>query len=157
MSSYHTPVLVEEVVKNINLRPNGIYVDCTVGGGGHSLAMLAHTPSIKLFCFDQDDDAIRQAKKTLLGSKVVFFKDNFKNFRTQLALEKINKVDGILMDIGVSNHQLSEAKRGFSFMMDSPLDMRMDKRQETSAYDIINTYSSENLSRIFFEYGEERY
>ncbi len=159
VKSYHIPVLVKEVLDNLNLKPNGIYVDCTVGGGGHSLEILKKVPDIKLYCIDQDIDAIRYAKIRLLGFKnqVLFFNENFKNFRNRLALEKINKVDGILMDIGVSNYQISTPERGFSFQYDSQLDMRMDKNSEITAFKIINEYDFEDLVRIFSEYGEERY
>jgi len=159
----------------MNLRDGGVYVDCTVGGGGHSKAMMIANPSIKLFCFDQDDEAIIAGRKELrklengnhlypplkkggeATGRVRFFRENFKDFRTRLALEKVDKVDGILMDIGVSNHQISDGKRGFSFMQDSKLDMRMDRRQKLSAYEVVNKYNYEDLCRIFFEYGEERY
>ena len=185
MGGYHTSVLVDEVVEFMNIRDKGVYVDCTVGGGGHSKAMLMANPSIRLFCFDQDEEAIKAGRMELgeleirnekleienppypcpplhpsqEGKKrdVKFFRENFKGFRTRLALEKVDKVDGILMDIGVSNHQISDGKRGFSFMQDSKLDMRMDRRQKLSAYEVVNTYSYEELCRIFFEYGEERY
>ena len=156
---YHIPVLVEEVIDYMALKSEGLYIDCTVGGGGHSLALLKKNPSIKMYCFDQDSDAIRQAKRNLLDYKtqVTFFNENFLSFRSRMALEKINKVDGILMDIGVSNHQISEAGRGFSFMLDGALDMRMNKNSSFTAHELVNTYSLEALLKVFWEYGEERF
>lgn len=156
---YHIPVLKDEVCQLLSLKKGGIYVDCTVGGGGHSYHLLKAEPSIKLYCFDQDEEAIRYAKKRLIEFKdrVYFFNENFKNFRNRLALEKVDYVDGILMDIGVSTHQISSAKRGFSFQFDGALDMRMSKSSDKSAYNVINEYDVNDLSTIFFEYGEEKF
>jgi 16S rRNA (cytosine1402-N4)-methyltransferase len=156
-NQYHLPVLTDEIVSSINLKRGGVYVDCTVGGGGHSFALLSKMPCIRLFCIDQDEDAIRYAKKRLheYQSQTTFIMDNFKNLKTILALHKINKVDGIIMDIGVSNHQIQNSNRGFSYTQDGPLDMRMDRAMPTNAYDIINNYSEENLIKIFYEYGQE--
>ena len=167
-TEFHTPVLVEEVVTNINLKKNGIYVDCTVGGGGHSHALLSREPSIRLFCFDQDKEAIKFSQKRLISyeKQIVFIQDNFINFRSWLALNKISKVDGILMDIGVSNHQIMDSERGFSFMKDGNLDMRMDngkgkmkngKRIIENGKWVVNNLSEDELSKIFYLYGEERY
>jgi 16S rRNA (cytosine1402-N4)-methyltransferase len=155
--SYHVPVLTDEVVDYIRPKSDGVYVDCTVGGGGHSFKMLTHTPGIKLVCFDRDTDAIEQASKTLnkFEKQVIFVKDNFSNIKSGLALLKINKVDGILMDIGVSTHQILEKDRGFSFTVSGKLDMRMDRNAEMSAIEIINTYDFQKLTQIFFDYGQE--
>ncbi|MCL2063673.1 MAG: 16S rRNA (cytosine(1402)-N(4))-methyltransferase RsmH [Candidatus Cloacimonetes bacterium] len=157
--AFHIPVLVQEVIENMKLKPEGVYVDCTVGGAGHSHAMLSVEPSINLFCFDHDEEAIQTAKNRLkeYKSQITFINDNFKNFRSWLALRKINKVDGILMDLGVSNHQISESSRGFSFMENGILDMRMDRKIDTNAFKIVNNYPFEELYKIFHIYGEERY
>jgi len=159
MKTYHIPVLVKEVIENISLKPGGIYVDGTVGAGGHSRAMLEHQTEISLFCFDQDMEAIRQAQKTLIPFRknVHFFHDNYQNFRTRLALEKITKIDGILLDLGVSQNQIFSGRRGFSFMQEGPLDMRMNQKTNLQAWDLINKEESDSLVKIFSEYGEERY
>jgi len=156
---YHTPVLLGEVVRHMNLRANGVVVDCTVGGGGHSLAMLENTPSIRLYCFDRDEDALRQTRRTLTAytAQVSIIKSNYKDIKTALALQKLNKVDGVLMDIGVSNHQITSPKRGFSFSIDAPLDMRMDRVTALTAKDVVNSYTYEELVKIFFNYGQEKY
>jgi len=154
---YHTPALVDETLAYIQPHADGTYVDCTVGGGGHSLAMLQKAPQIRLFCLDRDDDALRYSKKRLCGyqKQTTFIKGNFKNLKTELALQKINKVDGILMDIGVSNHQITTPERGFSFTVDAPLDMRMDTSTTLTAEHVVNTYSYKDLITIFYLYGEE--
>ena len=143
----------------MNLQFQGVYIDCTLGGGGHSYAMLHKESTINLYCFDRDDDAIRYSQKKLLPYKkqVKIIKDNFKDFRSHMALQKINKVDGILMDLGVSNHQISDSKRGFSYLQDDFLDMRMDKTQLFTAFELVNSYSLNDLKKIFFEYGEENH
>ncbi len=157
--SYHIPVLVNEVLDLIQLKESGLYVDATLGGGGHTLAMLNQQKDIKIIGFDQDQDAINYATDRLkdFRNQVTILKDNFKNMRTRLALEKINAIDGALFDIGVSNYQISEGEKGFSFMHDAPLDMRMDKDNQMTAEHIINEYSLEQLKEIFFNYGEENY
>ena len=159
MDTFHIPVLTDAVLSFMNLKPNGVYVDCTLGGGGHSLAMLERFPDIRLFCIDQDKMALDYSRERLLAyrDRITYIWDNFRNLRTLLAFEKVNKVDGILMDIGVSNHQLSSADRGFSFMHDSRLDMRMDSRNRLSAFDIVNTYPEDKLVSIFFQYGEDNF
>ena len=159
---FHTPVLVSEVVQNMNLQPKGVYLDCTLGGAGHSIAMLEKDPSISLYCFDRDESAIRHSQKRLIPYKkqVCFIHDNFSNIMTRLALRKIGSVDGILMDLGVSSHQISDSNRGFSFTHDELLDMRMDtsdSSEKNNAYYIINNYKLEELQNIFYLYGEERY
>jgi len=156
---YHTPVLTGEVIRHMNLHTNGVYVDCTVGGGGHSLAMLEKVHGIKLYCLDRDEDALRQTRRTLTSftSQATIIKSNFKDVKTALALQKVNKVDGVLMDIGVSNHQITSPKRGFSFSIDAPLDMRMDRVTALTAKEIVNTYTYEELVKIFFNYGQEKH
>ncbi len=159
MSQYHNPVMLNECLRYLNLRKGGVYVDATLGGGGHSLAMLQSNPEIKLYGFDQDIDAIEQAGQVLNAyqDQVELIHCNFKNLRTQLALRKVKAIDGILFDLGVSSHQFDDKSRGFSFEAENPLDMRMDRRIELTAQEIVNTLGVNELSRIFKEYGEELY
>jgi 16S rRNA (cytosine1402-N4)-methyltransferase len=151
-SSYHVPVLLKEVLEGLNINPSGIYVDCTFGGGGHSMAILEKlNESGKLVAFDQDADA----KQNLPDDKrVVFVPHNFRYLQRFLRLNGISEVDGILADLGVSSHQFDEGSRGFSTRFDAALDMRMDPRQEKTAADILNTYSEAALHKMFEQYGE---
>ncbi len=155
--SFHTPVMVQQCLFYLNLRAGKIYVDATTGGGGHSLALLQRQPEIKLYCFDQDTEAIEEAGKTL-GSypNVELIKANFKQLRTELAYRKVKGIDGILFDLGVSSRQLEKAERGFSFEKDAPLDMRMDKDLKYSAYNAVNELDTKTLATIFRDYGEEQ-
>ncbi|MCB5234965.1 MAG: 16S rRNA (cytosine(1402)-N(4))-methyltransferase RsmH [Candidatus Cloacimonetes bacterium] len=155
MTQYHLPVLANQCAEYLNLRPGGIYVDATVGGGGHSLKFFEIEPKIRLFAFDQDDEALTHAGKVLEKHNPVFIKSNFRHLRTELALRKISNIDGILFDLGVSSHQLDEAERGFSFDKEAALDMRMDRESELSAKQVINEYDARELRRIFKEYGED--
>lgn len=155
MSSYHLPVMLAESIEHLNLRAGKVYVDATLGGGGHSLGMLKKEPKIQLFGFDQDESAICEATVILNGYKPTLIKSNFRNLRTQLAYRQIKGIDGILFDLGVSSHQLDEAERGFSFDKDARLDMRMDRELELSAADLVNGSDYYELKRIFKEYGEE--
>lgn len=150
--AYHVPVLLNEVVAGLNIRPDGVYVDCTFGGGGHSKEILKHLhPPGRLFAFDQDADA----KQNLPDDpRVVFIPHNFRHLQRFLRLHKTSLVDGIMADLGVSSHQFDEASRGFSTRFDGDLDMRMDKRQEISASDVVNTYSEQQLHKLFERYGE---
>lgn len=154
---YHVPVLLKETIDLLQLKDGGIYVDATLGGGGHSHYMLSGCSGMRLYVFDQDADAIAYAKLRLseFGSRVHYFNENYENFRNRLALEKVGKVDGILMDIGVSNYQITQAERGFSFMKDAELDMRMDQKGKTTAEMVVNDLSQDELRKVFFEYGEE--
>ncbi|PWT73329.1 MAG: 16S rRNA (cytosine(1402)-N(4))-methyltransferase [Bacteroidetes bacterium] len=149
---YHVPVMLQQAIEGLNIQKNGTYVDCTFGGGGHSKEILMHLDKEgKLFAFDQDEDA----KKNLPDdSRLVFIPHNFRHLQRFLRLHKSGQVDGILADLGVSSHQFDEASRGFSTRFDGKLDMRMDRRQTVSAYDIVNTYSEEKLHKIFEQYGE---
>lgn len=159
-TDYHIPVLYKETLDNLVINPDGVYVDCTLGGGGHSEGILERlSEKGRLICIDQDQMAIEYAKKRLEKYKGKFeiFKDNFKNLDTVIYLAGYEKVDGILMDIGVSSKQLDDGERGFSYKYSARLDMRMDKNQKISAYEVVNEYSEEALMKIFFEYGEERY
>lgn len=150
--SYHVPVLLKETVAGLNIRSNGIYVDCTFGGGGHAKEVLDHLGTEgRLFAFDQDADARRNLPD---DPRLVFVPHNFRHLQRFLRLHKTSVVDGIMADLGVSSHQFNEASRGFSTRFDGDLDMRMDQRQEKTAFDVINTYSEQDLHRIFGEYGE---
>ncbi|MBS4030016.1 MAG: 16S rRNA (cytosine(1402)-N(4))-methyltransferase RsmH [Clostridiales bacterium] len=154
----HKPVLLGEVLKTLNPMPGEIIVDGTVGGGGHSRAILERIlPAGRLIAFDQDEDALGAAKRNLMEYKdnIVFIKNNFANIKTVLNRIGLDKVDGILLDIGVSSHQLDEGERGFSFHQDAPLDMRMDRDSGTSAADIVNRLDAAELTRIIRDYGEE--
>ena len=159
-NDYHIPVLYYETLDNLVINPDGIYIDCTLGGGSHSEGILERlSDKGLLISIDQDTNAIEYSKKRLekFGSKWKVFKGNFENIDTITYMAGIDKVDGILMDIGVSSKQLDDPDRGFSYRYDAKLDMRMNTDQKISAYDIVNTYSEEQLSKIIFEYGEERY
>ena len=159
-NDYHIPVLYYETLDNLVINPDGIYIDCTLGGGSHSEGILERlSDKGLLISIDQDTNAIEYSKKRLekFGSKWKVFKGNFENIDTIAYMAGVDKVDGILMDIGVSSKQLDDPKRGFSYRYDVKLDMRMNTEQKISAYDVVNTYSEEQLSKIIFEYGEERH
>ncbi|MBU2026983.1 MAG: 16S rRNA (cytosine(1402)-N(4))-methyltransferase RsmH [Proteobacteria bacterium] len=159
MDAFHKPVMVGEVVASLRCRAGTIYVDGTVGGGGHAEAILENTaPDGLLIGIDADGDAIREAGIRLasFGDRKILVKGNFADMETILAGMNIGKVDGILLDLGVSSHQLDTADRGFSFTLDAPLDMRMDRSLGISACDLIHTLSADELERIIREYGEER-
>ena len=150
--SYHTPVLLKEAVDALMIQPNGIYVDCTFGGGGHSKAILEKLDDKgKLIAFDQDEDARRNIPK---DPRIIFVPHNFRHLQRFLKLHNINAVDGILADLGVSSHQFDETERGFSTRHDASLDMRMDQRQSLTAADVITNYSEQQLHKIFEQYGE---
>jgi 16S rRNA (cytosine1402-N4)-methyltransferase len=151
-STYHIPVLLAEVIEWLDIKPDGIYVDCTFGGGGHSRAILEQlNENGRLVAFDQDEDA----RKNLPDDKrVTFVPHNFRHLQRFLRLHGIQEVDGILADLGVSSHQFDEASRGFSTRFDAALDMRMDQRQTTTAFHIINTYGEQQLHKLFERYGE---
>lgn len=150
--SYHIPVLLKEAIESLNIRSDGIYVDCTFGGGGHSRAILEKLGEKgKLVAFDQDEDAKRNIPK---DPRIIFVPQNFRHIQRFLKLHNIIVVDGILADLGVSSHQFDEAERGFSIRHDAPLDMRMDQRQPLTAADVVNNYSEQQLHKIFEQYGE---
>jgi len=149
---YHIPVLLQEVIEGLNIRPQGVYVDCTFGGGGHSKEILARLDEHgKLIVFDQDADARKNVPE---DDRVIFVPHNFRHLQRFLRLHKANAVDGILADLGVSSHQFDEASRGFSTRFDGDLDMRMDKRQELTAHTVVSTYSEQQLHKLFEQYGE---
>lgn len=160
MEFSHTTVLLKETVDGLQIKPDGVYVDCTLGGAGHS-AYLARQlgPDGRLFAFDQDETALRHAKERLAPyqNNVTFIKSNFAYIKEQLHAHGIEKVDGILYDLGVSSPQLDTPERGFSYHHDAPLDMRMDETADLSAYHVINEWAYEDLVRIFFKYGEEKF
>lgn len=160
MEFKHTSVLLEETIENLRVKPDGIYIDGTLGGGGHSYVTASRLGNKgKLIGIDQDEDAIRAAGKRLeeFGSKVVIIRDNYCNIKNILQSIGVEKVDGIILDLGVSSYQLDHAERGFSYKYDADLDMRMDVRQSLSAQDIVNTYSEMELYRVIRDYGEEQF
>ena len=149
---YHIPVLLDEVIEGLNIRPDGTYVDCTFGGGGHSRAILSKLSAKgRLVAFDQDDDA---RKNLLNDERLIFISHNFRHLQRFLRLQQITTVDGIMADLGVSSHQFDEAERGFSTRFNAELDMRMDKRQAVTAFDVVNTYTEQRLHKLFEQYGE---
>ena len=158
MEFKHYSVLLKESVDYLEVKPDGIYVDATLGGGGHSYEILSRGAKC-VIGIDQDIEAIDAATKRLceFRDKVVTVNRNFSNIKSILDELGIEKIDGAVMDLGVSSYQLDNAERGFSYMHDAPLDMRMDRNTPKSAYDVVNTYSEQELMRIFYEYGEEKW
>ncbi len=149
---YHIPVLLDEVIEGLNIRPDGTYVDCTFGGGGHSRAILSKLSAKgRLVAFDQDDDARKNLPD---DERLIFISHNFRHLQRFLRLQHITTVDGIMADLGVSSHQFDEAERGFSTRFNAELDMRMDKRQTVTAFDVVNTYTEQRLHKLFEQYGE---
>ncbi|MFH2142505.1 MAG: 16S rRNA (cytosine(1402)-N(4))-methyltransferase RsmH [Bacteroidota bacterium] len=148
---YHVPVLLEESIEGLNIKESGIYLDLTYGGGGHSREILKYLKSGRLIAFDQDSDA---AGNVLDDEKLTFYQSNFRFFHNFLKFEKVETVDGILVDLGISSYHIEKKERGFSFRFDSNIDMRMNQNSSVSAVNILNEYDFENLNRIFFTYGE---
>jgi len=149
---YHNPVLLKESIDGLNINPDGIYVDVTFGGGGHSREILSRlSEKGRLFAFDQDEDAI---KNTIDDERFTLIHENFRHIKRFLRFHGVRKVDGILGDFGVSSHQFDEAGRGFSIRFNADLDMRMSKKMKTTAHDVVNNYSEEELRRMFSVYGE---
>ncbi|ALC91084.1 16S rRNA methyltransferase [Bacillus sp. FJAT-18017] len=156
----HTTVLLDEAVEGLNIKPNGIYVDCTLGGAGHSLKIAQQLGAGgRLIAFDQDETAIAHAREKLsaYADKLTIIKSNFLHLESELENIGIHSVDGVLYDLGVSSPQLDTPERGFSYHHDAPLDMRMDLEGDISAYDVVNHWSYEQLVKIFFRYGEEKF
>ena len=158
----HYTVMKKETVAGLNIKPDGIYVDCTLGGAGHSEFILQQLNEAgHLYAFDQDQTAIDFAKERLAPfvekGQVTFIKRNFRYLKEELNHLNVTKVDGVLYDLGVSSPQLDEAERGFSYHQDAPLDMRMDQTAKLSAYEVVNTYEYHELVKIFFRYGEEKF
>lgn len=150
--TYHIPVLLNEVIEGLNIKPNGLYVDCTFGGGGHSKAILEKlSAGGKLVAFDQDEDARQNLPD---DKRIIFVQHNFRHLKRFLRLHNISAVDGILADLGVSSHQFDESRRGFSIRYNADLDMRMDQRQGKTAFDVVNTYTEQQLHKLFEQFGE---
>jgi 16S rRNA (cytosine1402-N4)-methyltransferase len=152
-NGYHKPVMLHECIEALNLHPDGIYVDATFGGGGHSVKILENINEGRLIAFDQDDDAKRESEK-ITSRSFTFCHTNFMYLKKYLKLHGVTKVDGILADLGISSHQIDSPERGFSTRFDGPLDMRMDRNQTTTAAHILKTYSEEKLHKLFGMYGE---
>jgi 16S rRNA (cytosine1402-N4)-methyltransferase len=152
-SGYHKPVMLNECIEGLNIKPEGIYIDVTFGGGGHSLAILEHIKGGKLIAFDQDDDARKEAEK-ITSRSFTFCQANFMYLKKYLKLNGVTKVNGILADLGISSHQIDAPERGFSTRFDGPLDMRMNTSGSRTAADILNEDSEEDLHKIFGMYGE---
>ena len=160
MEFQHKSILLTECMDGLSIKPDGIYVDGTLGGGGHSFHILESLGERgRLIGIDQDEDAIKAATKRLEAyeNKVTIVRDNYEHFQTILSTLSIPKVDGILLDLGVSSYQFDEADRGFSYRFDAPLDMRMDRRQDFTAKDLLNSYSEAELYRIIRDYGEDKF
>ena len=155
----HISVLLQESISSLNLKENSIVVDATLGYGGHSSNILERVNKGYLFAFDQDSEAIRYSTDRLnkIGTNFTIIKSNFVNMKEELNKRDINKVDAVLFDLGVSSPQLDDESRGFSFHNDARLDMRMDREQKLSAYEVVNEYSEQDLSRIFYKYGEDKF
>lgn len=160
MEFNHYSVLLNETIDNLNIKPDGIYVDGTLGGGGHSYEIASRLTTGHLYGFDQDTDALKAAGERLspFKDRVTTIHSNYEFMKEKLGEQGITKVDGIMLDLGVSSFQLDEADRGFTYRVDdAPLDMRMDKDKDMTAADIVNTYSPEDLTRVLFTYGEEKF
>ena len=155
----HKSVLLKECLEYLNIKDNSIIVDCTLGYGGHSSEVLKRIPNGHLYSFDQDNEAIYYSKKRLskIADNFTIIKSNFVNIKKELESLSVSKVDGILYDLGVSSPQLDVDYRGFSFHKDAKLDMRMDRNQKLSAYNVVNEYSEDKLTSILFNYGEEKF
>lgn len=155
----HISVLLKESIEGLNLKENGIYLDCTLGYAGHSSEILKRIKNGYLFAIDQDEDAINSSRERLskIGDNFTIIKCNFKDLKRELNERNVNFVDGILFDLGVSSVQLDEVERGFSYHNDARLDMRMDKSATLTAEDVVNTYSEAKLTKIFYKFGEEKY
>lgn len=158
---YHLPVMLNETERYLITKDTGYYADCTFGGGGHSLYLLNKYKGIKIIAFDQDTDSLKRFNENpelqKFKDRIIFCHDNFRNIKTNLQKLNIEKIDGLLADLGVSSKQLDDKTRGFSFNSDEFLDMRMNKEQDLTAYEIVNTFSKEKLQDIFFNYGQESF
>ena len=155
----HFSVLLDECIENLDIKPDGIYVDGTAGGAGHSSKIAERLDGGLLIPIDQDEDAIKVITERLApyGDRVKIVRDNFSNIKNVLESLGVEKIDGLLLDLGVSSYQLDTAERGFSYMANAPLDMRMDNRAARSAYNVINEYSADELKKLIYEFGEERF
>ena len=155
----HKTVLLDEAVDMLNVKPDGIYIDATTGGGGHSSLILSKLTTGHLYCFDQDEYAFTRTKERLdaIGSNYTFVHSNFVNLKEELHKLGVDHIDGIIYDLGVSSFQFDIQERGFSYKLDAPLDMRMNQQQPLSAYHIVNEYPYEEIVKILFRYGEESF
>lgn len=155
----HVPVMLNEALDGLNIKEDGIYIDGTLGGAGHSTEIVKRLSTGKLIGIDQDENAIKKSKEVLADyrDRTIIVKDNFKNIKNVLNTLGIKKVDGILLDLGVSSHQLDEEERGFSYNKDAPLDMRMDRSNTFSAWDVVNKYSEKELEKVIWDFGEEKW
>ena len=155
----HYSVMLNEVIDNLNINPDGIYVDCTAGGGGHSMQILKKLNNGKLISIDKDLDAINECKQKFIdnANKSILVHNDFHNYKDILKELGIEKVDGVIIDLGVSSFQIDTPERGFSYRFDAPLDMRMNQEQSLTAFDVVNNYTEEELTDIFFKYGEEKF
>ncbi len=161
MNFYHLPVMLNEIDRYLVTKDDGYYVDCTFGGGGHSVFLLSKYKNIKIIAFDRDGSSLQRFNENgelqKFKDRIIFCNDNFRNIEKNLKELNITKINGLLADLGVSSKQLDDKERGFSFNSDSVLDMRMDNRQKLTAYEVINGFNKEKLQEIFFEYGEESF
>ena len=159
MEFYHNPIMLKEVLEGLNINPSGIYLDCTLGGAGHSEEILKHLNARGLLIgIDKDDDAIAYSSQRLKGyNNKLIVKSDFKDVKRVLDEHNIEAIDGALIDLGISSHQIDDGERGFSFLREGRLDMRMDKTQELSAYEVVNYYPEDRLVKILYEYGEESF
>ncbi len=154
----HYPVMLNECLDALNIKEDGIYLDCTVGGAGHSAEIAKRLTAGKLLCLDKDIEAIQSSKERLKSFKnVMFYHCDFKEFKKAMEFYKLTNFDGILIDLGVSSHQIDSKERGFSYMQNARLDMRMNKEQDLSAFEVVNEYSQKELEKIFFDYGQETF
>ncbi|TCW36101.1 16S rRNA (cytosine1402-N4)-methyltransferase [Thermohydrogenium kirishiense] len=158
MEFKHESVLLNETIEYLKVKPDGVYVDGTLGGGGHSYEILRRLPKGRLIAIDRDMDALHAASMRLKDfNNVTFVHDNYKNIKNILKNIDIERIDGAILDLGVSSYQLDEVKRGFSYMHDAPLDMRMDKESALTAEHVVNNYSEDDIAKILFDYGEEKW
>lgn len=159
MDEGHVPVMLDECIEGLKIKPDGIYVDGTLGRAGHSLAIAQKLIDGMLISIDRDESAIEAGKKILspFENKVKIVRGNFRDIDRILDSLQVDKVNGMLFDLGVSSPQLNDSERGFSYMSDSPLDMRMDRRDNLTAYDVVNSWSEEEIKKLLYEYGEEKY
>ena len=156
---HHISVLLQETIEGLNIKEDGIYVDCTLGGGGHSSEILKRLTTGHLYCFDQDQNAIKAASERLskISDNFTIIYSNFKNIKNELLRLGVTHVDGIVFDLGVSSPQFDDGERGFSYNYDARLDMRMDQSQDLSAYEIVNEYDFNEIVKILFKYSDEKY
>ena len=158
MEFRHKSVMLDECIQGLDIKPDGIYLDCTLGGGGHSLEIVKRLTVGRLIAVDKDEEALASAKKRLqeYEDKITYIHDDFKNVIERLDEQGVDRLDGVLIDLGVSSYQLDNRERGFSYNADAPLDMRMDRGQYLSAYNVVNEYDEERLADIIWKYGEDK-